>query len=252
MRDKSFLIAILVAILVSNFAFGQEKPTQDVQQQKIEKILKGLKDENSNYQYDAVLELSELGAKNIVGFLKNENAFVREGAIEALVNCRANEYAKDIAELLKDEDATVRIEAISALVDFRAKEYTNNIAAFLTGKEDSVRNEAVYALGILGAREYTNDIAKFLYDVHIQCSAACVLIRFGAKEYAQKIAELLNNGSQGTKCKIIECIYQFNAKYYSDKVAQCLSDKDFYVRSSAVIALGKLDERKYIKEILSY
>jgi HEAT repeat protein len=224
------------------------------------------------------LKQPEILARKAFDILKDEkiNAFVRELAVEALVNLgdAVKPYVKDILEFLKDEkiDAVARERAVRALVNLgdAAKPYVKDIRDILKDEkiDVDVRGSAVGVLGNLGdaAKPYVKDIRDILKDERIDASvrgkAAEALVNLGdaAKPYVKDILEFLKDEKNDTIAlhSAADALGNLGdaAKPYVKDILEFLKDEknDTFARGIAADALGNLGDaaKPYVKDILEF
>lgn len=182
-------------------------------------------------------EVAEIGAEGVD----------RCSAAEALGLLGATEYAARLAELVSSDEADmIRGGAAAGLGLMRAREHAKAVAGLLDAEEGEAKAAGVGALAQMGAKEYAPKIAKLLdedlLDFELNQEAAYALAALGAREHAKDIATLLDGKfSQGEAAKALAFL---DATEYAPKIAGLLKDKSSLVRKDALIALGLMGARQ--------
>ncbi|HYW73074.1 MAG TPA: hypothetical protein VE961_18755, partial [Pyrinomonadaceae bacterium] len=211
----------------------------------------------------AAVALSMIGAgrykADIAALLRSMNQYDRSGALWALANLKATEYADDIARLLSKENPAYRRQdenAIHALIRLGAGDrYKKEIAAALGEDASPEANDAaVYALVHLHATEYVAQIAKLLDDRYRRGHAAKALAILGAREYASKIARMLDyeDDPLGQAAALL-ALGILEANEYAPQAAQIMRNKEkSYVCNYAEESLILMGNNDYLKEAAAY
>lgn len=209
----------------------------------------------------AAMALGEMGAKEyaprLVALLNSSDGNDRTGAVLGLRSMGAKEHAKQIAELLRDEIDLVmydrvRIAAIETLAEFDTTECAEQIASVLKEEVISydVATAAGYALARLNGKAWSRDIAAQLNHRFRKGDTAKALALLGAKEYANKIAQLLDNSDPEVRNDALIALGILDATEYRTEIAAHLRDEETSVRSYAAVALLLMGDQTRSQEIL--
>jgi HEAT repeat protein len=167
------------------------------------------------------------------------------------------EFKKELAGLLTCKDPVMRGSAaiFLGLVDDPA--YNADIAKLLADKPGPVpeemvkkhfynfdRGQAAKALGLLGAREYAPRLAELLQskDEYDRTGAAIGLGGMKDKAYAPAIAKRLSDKNEPMQVKMaaVSALAELDAVEYANVIAKQLKDKEEEVQVAACYALARL------------
>jgi HEAT repeat protein len=198
--------------------------------------------------------LRNIGAREIVKLLGDEELYIRMNTLEALLILQAKEFAHEIAELLKDKNIHVRGFAARVLGWLKAKEYAKEIAKLLKDKDNDVRYYAVGALGELKAEECADELFELLeelieknVDGDLPNAVICTLGYIGSKKYIKTIAKLLKHPYPSYRIAAVRALGLLDAKEYVNNIAELLKDQDKYVRWYTAYVLGSIGTCKVLE-----
>jgi twitching motility protein PilT len=207
-------------------------------------------------------------ARVIIWLLHSRDVEVRRMAVEIAqkVHDPNGELWPKLLEFLRDEDWWVRERVMDALVEMAGKQLTPHMVAFLQDPFDVVRRFAVdvlcrindsKALGALvtTAREDTDwwvrekaieamasfederaipyivDIMRRSPEVQFVCIEA--LKQLKAKQAAGYVTEMLASGDADVRLAAVKCLGDFRASEFTEQVQPLLADEDPYVSRAA-------------------
>ncbi len=164
------------------------------------------------------------------------------------------DFAKWLTGRLKNPDA--RFDFL--LVMSRHPSCKGIVAVLLKDKEARMRAWAALTLAEFGAKEYAEEIAQLLKDsgeytskitFYVRGKAARALALLGMKEYSKDIAQLLNH-----ECFLdaVEVLSELGATEYSKEIAKLMDHKSHWVQSIAIDALGRLGAKEYQDKFLGF
>ena len=160
---------------------------------------------------EGVYTLERLAARDpeareaIRAALNDDDARVRQVAIDTLADVEDKGAAPFIAALLDDENTKVRGEAIDALSRLGAKDSASSIAGLLADEQDWVREKAADALGKLRTPDVMPQLVAALQDPHedVRGQAISSLGEIGAKDAQPHLRQLYDDGSTRHRTRLI-------------------------------------------------
>ncbi len=221
---------------------------------------------------EVLAQLSQAGkldvARVIIWLLHSRNVEVRRMAVEIAQKIRdpAGELWPKLLTFLRDEDWWVRERVMDALVEMAGNQLTPHMVGFLQDTYDVVRRFAVdvlhrlkdpQALGALvnTAREDTDWWARekaieamaaiqdqravpYIIDImrrseNVQYVCIETLRGLDARSAAPYIAELLGSEDQDVRYAAVTCLGSFHAVDYAAKMQPMLADPDPHVARAA-------------------
>ncbi len=211
------------------------------------------KDEEPYNRSRAIFALGALGHPKAVAALRGElkpkkdQANFRNDAFRALWASRhlmAREtLVGDVATALASDDARLVEAATEAAAELRAPRLVGALVPLLDHANADVRNKAVYALGVIGDRTATKVLLTRLTtvrDARMLNNIAFALERLDRKAFYESIRAVVEHK---------QAIIRLNAAFVLGDVkrpegvpllAKALNDQSDYVKTSAVVALGKI------------
>lgn len=185
--------------------------------------------------------------------LKDNDPYVRSGAIKALGVLGARHTAPDIAALLKDEDSAVRLCAALALGELKAREFAKEIALLLKDDEEMTRMEAVHALGELKAIEYVKELLPLLNgDNEIVYVTLLTLRKMRARGIMKDILPLLKKHDAILQSIALSIIADTGSAEDCKDIIPLLNDPARHVYTRAFKTIGKMMGKGAEKDILPY
>lgn len=210
------------------------------------------------YRGRAALALSLLGMKELAPeialLLKSKNEYDRKGAISALGNLKASEYAKDVVgvmlseefDFVGDDSPIYFLIETGTAANFKKELVKVMLREF--GRDDS--KAAAYALVSLNSKPNLKEIASLLRNPFMKGEAAKALALLGAKEYANRIALLLNDKNLLVQKDAVIALGVLKAKAHARKVAKFLRATDTFVAYYAAISLVLMEASEYYREAI--
>ena len=180
---------------------------------------------------DKVAEL----APSILGFLRDEDWWVRERVLDTLVELAGPSLARHLVEYLNDPSDVIRRFAIGGLA--RLKD-PRTIGSFVrTAMNDPdwwVREQAVEAIAELKDKRAIPYIIEILQR-HPEQRLTCIqaLKALDATDATAQVAPFLADDDADVRLATVECLGAFDARSYAPMLTQLDNDPVFKVRSAA-------------------
>jgi HEAT repeat protein len=213
------------------------------------------KEEIRKISKDELIAILQTGERDIL------DGFDREQAAVGLGMLHAREYAKDLAALLKDPNGRIRAGAVNGLGIMEAKEYVEDIAKVLDFKSvmdpyaETACASAIIVLTKLQVKEQIPAIAKRLGEHSAVGNCALyALVALDAKDQQRHISELLKDDFKAGDAAVALAL--LGATEYVDSINDLLKKKENedlgFVRLKAVFALGVLQAKEHIPDIVEF
>jgi twitching motility protein PilT len=174
-------------------------------------------------------------APRLLRHLRDEDWWVRERVMDALVAMAGRQLTRHLASYLEDPSDIVRRYATDALL--RLKDPASLGALVRAAQKDRdwwVRERAIEAVGAIGLREavpYILDLSSREPDLRRACIEALQALRAG--EAAPHVAGLLPEADADMKLLILACLAELDEPGQAAAVVPLLQDDDHRVRNAA-------------------
>ncbi|MEM1032457.1 MAG: HEAT repeat domain-containing protein [Myxococcota bacterium] len=213
-------------------------------------------DETFSVRYAILQTLSSLSDQRVVRFLRTEMATepdddepdIRPVAFRSLwahrhLMGRAT-LVGDVRKALRSDNDALVYEATLASTELRSNRLVDALVPLMGHKREGVRNKAVYALGRIGDRKATKALLARLPKVResrMLNNIAFALERLDKSAFYEAIDDLATHK---------QAVIRLNAAFVLGDVRDpqglpllktALADASEYVKTSAVVAVGKLD-----------
>jgi twitching motility protein PilT len=171
----------------------------------------------------------------LLNLLKDEDWWVRERVMDALVELSGPALTQHLVGFLKESSDVVRRFAIGGLA--RVKDPRSLGALVRAAMDDAdwwVREQAIEVIGQLGdakAIPYLLDLMTRHPTERLACAQALTALR--ATDAASRIAELLTEDDVDMRLAGVQCIGKLGARSVEEQIRQRMQDPDFRVRSAA-------------------
>lgn len=171
----------------------------------------------------------------LLNLLKDEDWWVRERVMDALVELSGPALTQHLVGFLKEPSDVVRRFAVGGLA--RVKDPRSLGALVRAAMDDAdwwVREQAIEVIGQLGeakAIPYLLDLMKRHPTERLVCAQALTNLR--ATDAAPAIAELLADEDVEVRLAAVQAIGKLGARSAEDQVKQRTQDPDYRVRSAA-------------------
>jgi twitching motility protein PilT len=174
-------------------------------------------------------------APRLLRHLRDEDWWVRERVMDALVAMAGKQLTRHLVAYLDDASDIVRRYAADALV--RLKDPASLGALVRTAQNDNdwwVRERALEAIGAIGMREavpYVIDLLNREPDLRRACLESLQALRAG--EAAPYVAALLTDADTDLKLAILACLAELDEPGQAAAVLPLAQDGDHRVRNAA-------------------
>ncbi len=149
---------------------------------------------------------------------------------------------------LTDENAYLRNFAIQVIIETSQKQFTPKIRTMLSDSSVAVRFTAVAALGELGCKTCVDDLKKTLDDSNpnIQIAAAYSLVKLGDSAHLQKVLDAAVSSNAKLRANALLLIGKLQNKEHLELCYQALHDSTAAdsVRLQAVDSIAMLKDAK--------
>jgi len=202
----------------------------------------------------AIEPISDLIDKNKSVISGDEDYFVGvdvKKASIALGLLKAHGKTNQILSLTNNPDEGIRSGACLALGYMGEKKYSSRVSELLSDREEEVVKAALHSLGLLEAKEYSKDVEKLLHKKHCYLKKEIIytLAKLNSKSSKSEIAKLLKGDCRGDAAKALAIL---GGKEYSSEIIKLITDGDSRVIGAALIAIGILQDKRFIKELTWY
>ncbi|WP_242054528.1 HEAT repeat domain-containing protein [Nostoc sp. FACHB-190] len=221
----------------------------------VDKLLKLLKDLESNVRYKAAEALGKIGAEaaipDLLELLKDSESHVRYGVVNVLGKIGAEAAIPGLLELFKDSESHVRSSAANVLGKMGAAAAISDLLELLKDSEYNVRSSAAEALGQIGTAAIP-DLLELLKDSesYVRFSAAVALGNIGAVAAIPDLLELLKDSESYVRFRAAVALGKIGAAVAIPGLLKLLKDSEFIVRFGAVNALGNIGTEVAIPDLL--
>ena len=177
----------------------------------------------------------------LVRFLRDEDWWVRERVVDALVELAGRALTPLLSELVADPSDVVRRFAVEVLARLNDPDAIALLVRTAMMDDDWwVRERAVEALGAFRDPRVVPDIVNIMQSVpgtELVCLQALLDLR--ATETAAEVASLLDAEDPDVRLKAVECLDGLRAVAQAPLVERVLSDPNVAVRQAARDTLGR-------------
>jgi twitching motility protein PilT len=183
-------------------------------------------------------------APKLVKHLRDEDWWVRERVIDAVVEMIGPELTRHVVEFLQDPSDVVRRWAIGALI--RIRDPRSLGALVRSAMEDGdwwVRERAIEAVAALNdprAIPYLVNIVQRMAELRV--SGIEALAAMNAKEAASRVAPFTGDPDPEVRLATIRCLETLDDKTQAIAVRACIRDPDARVHRAASALLTRWDE----------
>ena len=229
-------------------ADADEDPIDEKARAQVAQALaSALKDENAAVREQAMQALAEmrspLAFDPIVAALKDSSPQVRHQAAFSLGQLNDARAVAPLSEALRDTDADVRQQAVFALGQLDAKEAVPAIAGALKDDNAEVRQQAAFALGQIGDPTAIQPLVAALKDAdgEVREQAAFALGQVGDKGAVPALVQALTDAKPDVRQQAAFALSQVGDPSAVDALTTAMmKDSDPEVRQQAAFALGQV------------
>lgn len=186
--------------------------------------------------------------------LDDQNASVREEALDALVRLRDERAIPFLLEALEGDDAQARADAAWGLGQMRRHEAVPNLIRALADDNDDVREQTAWSLGMLRSDEAVDALGVVVMsdrssNAREQAAWALGMIRNAAAVDALVDAVLDNDAN--VRSQAAWALGMIRDPRALPGLAKALQDDDVDVREQAIWAMGMLRSRDSLEILIS-
>jgi HEAT repeat protein len=190
--------------------------------------------------------------EDLLASLKSPNAKTRTEAVEALGKSRRREAVSPLAAVVHDPEARVRLEVVRALRDLRDLSAVPALVVLLADEDVKVREEAIGSLVELYCeRERSTPPGRFLELFSDEYDRASVppFTRVDPSVY-RGLANALQDESEGIRQEAAYALGILDGREAVKNLIAALQDPAASVRGAAATALGKVGTAEDGKQLI--
>jgi twitching motility protein PilT len=180
-------------------------------------------------------------APRLLRYLRDEDWWVRERVMDALVSMAGRQLTRHLVSYLQDPSDIVRRYAVDALLRLKDAAALGALVRAAQGDADWwVRERAIEAVGAIGDRRsipYVVDLLNREPELQRVCVEALQAMK--ADEAAPQVAALLAAADPEMKLVLLACLATFDEPGQAPAILPLVSDPDHSVRSAARELLGR-------------
>jgi twitching motility protein PilT len=171
----------------------------------------------------------------LLAHLRDEDWWVRERVMDALVDMAGNTLVRYMVGYLQDPSELVRRWGVEALIRLRAPEALGALVRTLGSDPDWwVRERAVEAVGALNdARAVPHLVDAMLRDPLLRVACLQALAEMEAHEAAPQVASLVGSDDPDVQLAALHCLQVFDDSAQASAVEPLLNDANAQVRAAA-------------------
>jgi len=174
-------------------------------------------------------------APRLLRYLRDEDWWVRERVMDALVSMAGRQLTRHLVSYLQDPSDIVRRYAVDALLRLKDAAALGALVRAAQGDADWwVRERAIEATGAIGDRRaipYVVDLLKRAPELQRVCVEALQALK--ADEAAPQVAALLPAADSEMKLVLLSCLSTLDEPGQAPLVLPLLQDADHQVRKAA-------------------
>lgn len=177
----------------------------------------------------------------LLRFLRDEDWWVRERVMDALVEMAGTQLTKHVVSYLQDPSDVVRRYAIDVLMRLNDPAALGALIRSATGDTDWwVRERAVEAIGLTKderAIPYLLDLINRVPEMRLSCLSALVVLE--AKQAAPQVAALVVDADVDVRLEALRFLETQGAPQFAPQVGAAFVDPDHRVRAKAQALLER-------------
>lgn len=183
--------------------------------------------------------------------LQDADPYVRRDACFAVSESRRCDLVPLLVDVLKDEDAGVKEAALNALVTIGGKEVAEAVRPMVSLEDAALRNLAIEILQQVGF-DALETISSMLNDPDDDVVKFAIDIMAGIKEAdcAILLAPLSRHANPNVRGSVAVCLGKTGSRGSAPVLLDILNDTEEWVRFSAVEGLGLLGEPSALGPLL--
>ena len=155
----------------------------------------------------------------------------------------------DVAMALRSDNKALVLTATEAASELRAQQHASALIPLLEDSDSEIRNKAVYALGRIGDRRATAALLKRLPQVRearMLNNIAFALERLDPGSFYQAIRQLIEHKQAVIRLNAAFVVGDVRRPEGKPLLEKSLQDPSDYVKTSTIVALGKLGDTSAI------
>jgi HEAT repeat protein len=190
----------------------------------------------------------------LTALLQDKDPQVRWHAANGLGILHDKRSLKPLIACLQDPDPDVRHVAARGLGRLKDLEALDSLIAALSDKADAVACAAAESLGRFGGQRAVEPLLGCLERPQLGLVCAEALGRLRDRRALQPLLRCLRHADQQTRLAAIEALGELGDPQAAEPIHALSrnSDESEYVRRTAVLALGKLGDKRAIKTLVPY
>lgn len=183
--------------------------------------------------------------------LASTDPYLKRDACEAIGAGRLEEFIPDLAALLRDEDAGVREAAINSLTATGGQKAAQAVVPLLRDTDPVFRNMAREVLELLGQDSFESlcgllgegddDVVKFAVDI---------IASVREERAIDLLAPLIGHRNPNVRASVAVCLGKLRSPKSVPALLDALGDSEEWVRFSAIEGLGHMQERKALVPLI--
>ena len=171
----------------------------------------------------------------LLAFLRDEDWWVRERVMDALVEMAGATLARHLVEVLGDPSDVIRRFAVGGLVRLKdARTIGSLVRAAMSDSDWWVREQAIEAIAVIKdprAIPYVIEILQRHEDQRLMCINA--LAALGAVDAGPYVAPFVTDDDPDVRLASVQCLAAIDARAQADALKQLELDPVFRVRTAA-------------------
>jgi|GEM_PF-3411545 len=228
---------------------------------KVEKLIRELRDKDWRVRWDAALALREIGDERavepLINALRDEYPDVCRAAAEALGKIGDKKAIEPLIIALRDKDWRVRWDAALALREIGDKRAVEPLINALRDGSPDVCRAAAEALGKIGDKKAIEPLIIALRSLFVRYAAIEALEKIEpewhktevAKKQVPEFINALRNGCSDVRIGAAEALGKIGDKKAIEPLIIALRDWDWRVRYAAIEALEKIEPEWHKTEV---
>ncbi|MDD3043633.1 MAG: HEAT repeat domain-containing protein [Methanosarcinaceae archaeon] len=197
--------------------------------------------------------------EKLTGLLDSRDPIIRANAVKALGNTEDPAVIPPLIEMLEDPALEVRKEAAHMLGTFGyleapgAEKAVTPLIRALEDRDEDVRISVIYSLGSFGDEEAVLPLISLLghKDAAVRKAAAYALGRIGDPRAVEALTERVETEENWLERRIMaETLIEIGGTEAVEPLIMLLEDKDYRIRQSAAMGLGKLRATEAVDALL--
>jgi HEAT repeat protein len=218
---------------------------KNVDGSRVKLLIGYLTDNNAFVRRTVARVLGDMGSIEaeapLIGLLADENGHVRSNAAEALGQLRSRNAVKPLLALLEDEYESVHESAIHALANIGDESVLDSLVKDFTARSAPVRRNIALLLGKFATEKASEALVFALKDEEPEVRKAVAQALGGLPE-AKAVRPLLlaiTDDDPEVRMLAVDALGKTNAPHVQDTLIPLLEDEDLWVRAAAARGLGR-------------